>query len=98
VGLADLVEFLFRALADGNELGVRMPLVDRDKLGPEPEANDGGADATRRGWHGDVDSPENDVKGTVSSSAIPPSMRRRTALLRFCTSAGGPAVRQEAER
>jgi hypothetical protein len=83
VGLANLVELVFRPLADGDEFSVRMPLVDRNELGTEAETDDGGANATRRRWHGDVDSPENDVKNAVSPSATPPSMRRRTALLRF---------------
>jgi hypothetical protein len=48
MGLADGSELLRRSLADGDEFGVRMPLVDRDELGPEAEADDGGADFSAR--------------------------------------------------
>jgi hypothetical protein len=44
-GVADLVELVLRPLADGDELGLRVPLVDGNELGPEAEAHDRGADA-----------------------------------------------------
>jgi hypothetical protein len=44
---ADLVELVFRPLADGDQLSVRMPLVDRNELGSKAKADNGGPDATR---------------------------------------------------
>jgi hypothetical protein len=49
IGVADLVELVLRPLADAHELGVRMPLVDGDELGPEAEADDGRADGAAGG-------------------------------------------------
>jgi hypothetical protein len=42
--VADLLQLLRAALADGVQLGVRVALVDRQKLRPEPEPDDRDAD------------------------------------------------------
>ena len=44
IGLADLIELVPRPLADRDEFGVGVALVDGDKLGAKAEADDGGAD------------------------------------------------------
>ena len=49
VGCADLIEFFPRPLADGEASGVRMLLVDRNKLSTKTEANDGDCNGTNRG-------------------------------------------------
>jgi len=39
-GVTDSIQFFPRTLADGIQLGMRMPLIDRNKFRTKPQSND----------------------------------------------------------
>ena len=51
-GVANVIELLARALADGVHVGVGVLLVDGDELGSKTKADDGDVDLAVGVWHG----------------------------------------------